>query len=400
MSSPATAAVVAASQAPATGTQYLTPRQVLQRLTRLQGPEIEQTMNFTPVSPLVLPNSIKTDKFIWGMLVRFHGRITTGVTGFAPLPNALWNLIQEFKVYGTHAKYGAQVPFRLRGASVRDYSQIFGNGFNPFATVLKAGVSGNFDGTASTNFDVDVEWLLIFPPGNLPLADQIVHGALKGPDWAGDLHLEMDTADGTALGTTAANITFTAYGSGSGSPQLLVSTIRPNMTVALMNAISPAICFKSYVSLDTLLQGASNLSSAQQIALLNIGKGTTRIILKTGVLQTGVTTGVEAFASLSDSIITNAAPYLDGKPQKNPYSNLDMKQYESFFMQADLPVGYNVLDFIEGKNILSTYPSQGLTAARRFEVDGTWVGAANQGGERIQEELLGSPIIMPVPVGA
>jgi hypothetical protein len=384
--------------AAAAAPQYLTPRQVLQRLTRLQGPEQEQTINFTAVSPLVLPSSVKTDKFIWGMQVRFHGRIAVGGTGFTPLTNALWNLIQEFRVYGTHAKYGAQVPFRQRGATVADYSRIFGQGFTPTATVLKGGVAGTFDGTASTNFDVDVIWTLIFPPGDIPLADQIVNGALKGPDWAGDLHLAMDTTDGTALGTTAANITFTAYGSASGSPQLLVSLIRPNMTVALMNAISPAICFKTYITLDTLLQGSS--FSNQQIALLNIGKGTTRIILKSGTLQTSTTTGVAVFASLSNSIITLSAPFLDGKPLKNPYSNLEMREYGNFFYKTDSPTGYQVLDWIEGRNVLSAFPSQGLTAARRFEVDGSIVGASNQGGERIQEELLGSPVIMPVPVGS
>jgi hypothetical protein len=377
--------------------QYLTPRQVLQRLTRLQGPEQEQTINFTPVSPLVLPSALKTDKFIWGMQVRFHGRIAVGGTGFSPLVNALWNLIQEFRVYGTHAKYGAQVPYRLRGAMVADYSRIFGQGFLPTATVLKGGVAGTFDGTATTNFDVDVIWTLIFPPGDLPLSDMIVNGALKGPDWAGDLHLAMDTADGTALGTTAGNITFSAYNSASGSPQLLVSLIRPNMTVALMNAISPAICFKTYVTLDQLLQGSN--FTGQQIALLNTGKGTTRIILKTGTLQTGATSGVTVYASLSNGIITLAYPALDGKPLKNPYSNLEMREYGNFFYKTDSPTGYQVLDWIEGRNVLSLFPSQGLTAARRFEVDGNIIGAANQGGERIQEELLGSPVILPVPVG-
>lgn len=380
---------------PAVGQQFLTPRQVLQRLTRLQGPEQEQVISFTPVSPLVLPASVKTDKFIWGMQIRFHGRIATGGTGFTPLPNALWNLLQECRVYGTHSKYGAQVPYRLRGATIRDYSEIFGQGFSPSATVLKAGAAGTFDGAASTNFDVDVIWTLIFPPGDIPLPDQIVNGAIKGPDWAGDLHLAMDTGDGTSLGTTAGNITFSAYGSGSGSPQLLVSLIRPNMTVELMNAVSPAICFKTYISLDSLLQGASFTN--QLIAQLNTGKGTSRIILKTGVLQTSVTTGVEVFASLSNGIITQSYPALDGKPLKNPYSNLEMREYGAFFYKKNTLSGYQVLDFIEGRNVLSAFPSQGLTAARRFEVDGNIVGASNQGGERIQEELLGSPVIMPVP---
>jgi hypothetical protein len=377
-------------------TQTLTPRQVLQRLTRLQGPEQEQQVNFTPLSTIVLPSSLKTDKFIWGLQVRFHGRIATGATGFTPLPNALWNLIQEFRVYGTHVKWGAQVPFRLRGATVRDYSQIFGYGFNPVSLVTKAGVAGSsFDGTASTNFDCDTVWTLIFPPGDIPLADQIVNGAIKGPDWPGDLHLAMDTCDGTCLGTTAANITFSAYGSGSGSPQLSVSLIRPNMTVALMNAITPAICFKTYTDLASLLQATT--FTGQKISDLNIGKGTTRVILKTGVLQTATSAGVTAFASLSNSIITRSFPALDGKPLKNPYSNIEMREYGNFFYKANSPNGYQVLDWIEGHSVLSAFPSQGLTTARRFEIDGDVTAAANQGGEKIQEELLGSPIIMPVP---
>ena len=109
----------------------LSPRQVLQRLTRLQGPEQEQQVNFAPLGTTVLPASIKTDKFIWGIQVKYHGRITVGGTTFTPLTNALWNLIQEFRIRGTHVKYGAQVPYRLRGATVRDLSQLFGSGEVP-----------------------------------------------------------------------------------------------------------------------------------------------------------------------------------------------------------------------------------------------------------------------------
>jgi len=376
----------------------LSPRQVLQRITRLQGPEQEQQVNFAPLGTTVLPASLKTDKFIWGMQVKFHGRIATGGTGFTPLTNALWNLIQEFRIRGTHIKYGAQVPYRLRGSTVRDLSVLFGAGFSPTSYVLKGGSAGTFDGTASTNFDCDVIWTLIFPPQNIPLADQIVNGALKGPEWAGDLHLEYDAGDGTSLGTTAGNITFSAYGSGSGSAQISVSLIRPNMTVALMNAITPAICFKTYTDLATVLQGTTFVG--QKISDLNIGKGTARVILKSGTLQTSTSTGVAVFASLSQNIITRSFPALDGKPIKNPYSNKEMIEFENLFMNANAPAGYQVLDWIEGDNVLSMFPSQGLTTARRFEIDGDVTAAANQGGERIQEEILGSPVIMPVPVSA
>jgi hypothetical protein len=376
----------------------LSQRQVLQRLTRLQGPEQEQQVNFAPLGTTVLPSSVKTDKFIWGMQVRWHGRITVGGSSFTPLTNALWNLMQEFRVRGTHVKYGAQVPYRLRGSTVRDLSVLFGSGFVPTSYVLKNGTAGTFDGATTATYDCDVIWTLIFPPQDIPLADQIVNGALKGPDWAGDLHLEYDSGDGTSLGTTAGNITFSAYGSSSGSAQVLVSLIRPNMTVALMNAISPAITFKTYTDLATVLQGATFVG--QKIADLNIGKGTSRVILKSGTLQTSTSAGVAVFASLSDNIITRSFPALDGKNLKNPYSNKEMKEYENYFMRTNGPTGYQVLDWIEGRNILSAFPSQGLTSARRFEVDGDITAAANQGGERVQEEILGSPVIMPVPIGA
>ena len=133
----------------------------------------------------MLPSSLKTDKFIWGLTIRFHGRIAVGGSAFTPLTNALWNLLTEVRLKGTHTKYGAQMPIRLRGAAIRDLSQIFGRGgYTPKSVVLETGTLGTFDGSASTNFDCDVEWLLPIPPQGIPLSDQILY-AIKGPDWAG-----------------------------------------------------------------------------------------------------------------------------------------------------------------------------------------------------------------------
>lgn len=379
----------------------LSQHQILQRITRLQAPEQEQTVNFATLSTVTLPASLKTDRFIYAIEVRFHGRIAVGGTGFTPLPNALWNLIQEARVYGTHAKYGSQVPYRLRGGAIHDLALNWGrSGYTPFSRVFKGGTlnAAGFDGTASTNYDVDFIWPLFLGPLGVPLSDSILYGALKGPDWAGDLHLAVDCTDGTALGTTAANITFSAYGSSSGSAQLLVSLVRPCMTVNLQNAVSPAICFKTYRDLATVLQGPTLVG--QKISDLNIGKGTLRTILRTGTLQTGTSTGVIAMASYSDSIITRSFPSLDGKPLKNPYSNCETKEWENFALGNNAPTGYQIHDWIEGGNIHSLFRSQTLTAARRFEVDGDVTGASNQGGEEIQEETLGTPVIAPVPATA
>jgi hypothetical protein len=372
----------------------LTQQQILQRLTRLQGPEQEQSVSYSPLSTTVLPSSLKTDRFIWGLLVTFVGRLSV-TSGFTPLTNALWNLFQEFRVKGTHSVYGSQVLFRERGATCRDMGAIYGRGgYVPSAWILKGGSVGPFDGTASTAFDVRVEFLLPFPVQGIPLPDQILWGAVKGPDWSGDLHLEWDGVDGTALGSTGANVAISAYGSNSGSAQVLVSTIRPAMTVALQNAISPALTFKSYRDLATVLQGAT--VTGQKITDLNIGKNTARVILRTGTLQTSVSAGVVVMASLSDNIITRAYPALDGKQIKNPYSNKETKEFENYCLGANQPAGYSVLDWIEGGNIHSMFRSQSLTSSRRFEIDGDVTGASNQGGEEIQEEILGKPVILPV----
>lgn len=377
----------------------LSQHQILQRITRDQGPEQEQVVTFLPQSTVTLPASLKTDRFIYQILVRFHGRLTV-TSGFTPIINALWNLMQEFRVSGTHVQYGSQVPYRLRGATVRDLAQIWGRGgYTPYSKIFKAGtIVPAFDGAASTAYDVDVVWPLFLAPLGVPFADSIIYGALKGPDWAGDLHLAMDCVDATSLGTTAGNVAFSAYGSGSGSPQILVSLTRPCMTVDLMNAISPAICFKTYRDLATVLQGPTIVG--QKITDLNIGKGTLRSILRTGTLQTSVSTGVIAMASLSDSIVTRSYPALDGKPIKNPFSNQETKEWENFALGNNSQVGYQIHDWIEGGNVHSMFRSQTLTAARRFEIDGDVTGAANQGGEEIQEEILGTAVISPVSVTA
>jgi hypothetical protein len=370
-------------------------RHLLQRLTRLQGPEEEQTLALQVASTNTFPASIKTDKFIWGLLIQLHLRIQVGGASFTPLVNAIANLIQELRVYGTHTRYGAQVPLRMRGQSLWDLSAQFAEAYQP--QVYVNGVrGGSFAGTANTNYDVDLFLIVPFAPQGIPLADQILNGSIKGPDWAGDLHVALDAGDGTSLGTTAGNITISAFGSNSGSGQVLLSLIRPNLGTfpdgtPIQNLITPSICFKTYKALDAVLQG-SNLVG-QKISDLNTGKAMTRIIVKTGVQQTSTTSGVLVFASLSDAIITRAFPTLDGKNIKNPYNSASTREVEMYFRKAAPVKGYNIIDWIEGGNVQSKFPSQGLTAARRWQLEGDVTAASNQIGEVIMEELLGDPVL-------
>jgi hypothetical protein len=218
--------------------------------------------------------------------------------------------------------------------------------------------------------------------------------SLKGPDWAGNLYVEFDCSDATALGAVVANTTFTAYGSGSGSPTVYVSVVRPNLSVDLQSRISPAITWKSYRTLDSIAQGAS--FTAQKLADLNMGKGFCSAVIESGSLYASLGANQRAYSSMSDAIVSRAFVSIDGKPLVNPYDGLTQQEWDSFLGGNTVPTGYNVMNFIrESRNPDAAFPAQTLTSARRFEMDVDLAGAAGQGIVLFQEEYAGSPVIAP-----
>ena len=367
-------------------------RGVLSLLGRFSKAEAEFNTLFTPLTTLRSPTSIRTDRIISFLLIHFRGRIAIGTAALTALTvDPLRNLIQEIRVSGTHTTFGAAVPFRIRAKTQNDINKIYGINYAPRDKVLKGGAAGTFDGTVA-NFDVDVFWQLPLFPVPTPLQIAPLY-SLKGPDWAGNLFVEFDTADGTVLGTYGAGttVTFTAYGVATGSPTVYVDVIRPLVTVDLMNKISPAIPYRSYRPLDTVMQGAS--FTLGKIADLNIGKKFVSFHLETGALQAGTSAGTRAYSAMSDGIVTRTVASLDGKFLALPSSALSQQESDSLMGGQTLQTGYSVYNFCrETGNPDTAFPAETLTAARRFEVDGDVTAAAAQGAELVQDELLGSPL--------
>jgi hypothetical protein len=377
--------------ASASGTQSLRDVQAL--LGRFSLADQEYQVPFQALTTLASPTSVRTDRIISFFIFRFHGRITVGGTAFTPIPDALRYILQEIRVYGSHSQFGAQTPIKIRAKTMSDVNKIYRISYTPRDRIFKNGSAGVFDGAANAYYDVDVFWTLpLFPlPMGLNLATLY---SLKGPDWAGNLFVNTDTADGSAFGTTPGNVTFSSYGSNSGSAQVLCSVIRPLVSVDLMNRISPGIPFKSYLIEDNVVQGSSFTNQAI-VQTLNIGKRYCSTTTQSGVLQTGLSGGVRAYASFSDYIVSRQMVSLDGKVLVNPYSGLDEQEFDSWLGNLPLLTGYNASSFIrEAGNPDSGFPAETLTAARRFSLYGDVTAANNQGCEVLQDEVLGTPQVL------
>jgi hypothetical protein len=95
----------------------------------------------------------------------------------------------------------------MRGETAAEYMALLWPNWNPMVTVSVNGAAAVRGGTlsnaanATNDFDIVLP-IPMFPPDISP-ADQVFH-SLHGPDWAGNLYMDIQTADATALGATLA----------------------------------------------------------------------------------------------------------------------------------------------------------------------------------------------------
>lgn len=377
----------------------LKQREIMALLGRYSKLEAEFNVPWIPFTTLRSPTSIRTDRILSFLQFHFHGRIGITVNPYAALTvDPLRNLLQEIRVLGSHAQFGSTTPFRIPALFQTGLNQIYSGVYAPRDVLFLGGapvIPPVFTGVAG-NWDVDVFWILpLFP---LPISLQLAAlYSLKGPDWAGNLFVETDAGDATALGTLGAGtlVAFTAYGAAAGNPTLNVDVVRPLVTTDFMNQVSPAIPFRSYLQVDNVVGAAGVALALGTVANLNIGKRMASVHTQSGTLQLGVTPGVRAYAALLDGIINRVVMSLDGKNLAVPSSGLGAQNMASFLRGNVLPAGYNSYNFMdESGNPDAAFAAETLTAARRFQLVGDVVPGANQGMLISQDEILGSPQIL------
>jgi hypothetical protein len=386
---------------------------LLARATRDQGPEVEQALvwsNGTGAQTFSTPTSLRTDRKISFYDLHVRGRITNGAgvvtyrTGPALIGTALFSLIQQITIRGQHVRYGAQSPIQMSGETIAEYMALVYPNYVPSFKVSVNGGALTSQGALGTaaNATNDFDFVLpipLFPPdlsgGDVPFY------CFHGPDWPGNLFMDVKVADPTALGVTIASLAnsgfVTAFGSAAGTASIEINSERPLISKDFMAKIRPAILFRITNSQQPTAALATTASGAK-LADLVVGKDTTRIFLKVGTLLAATGSGITTFGSLSDTIVTRTFFSMDARNLRFQGASGDsvLQDYLGRKYGRVVPAGYRVMDFIStagpsAANPKAAFSSSKLTAARKFELDGDVVGAANQIAEVVQEMLLGRP---------
>lgn len=381
----------------------LTVRQVASLLGRNQGPEFFFQQPWTALNNVVIPKAINLNRPLERVQMDWQGRIAVGTANISPVyVESIQNLIQTFKLTGTHAAFKSITPINLTGADAFAWPKLFKPRGN--TTYVNTARCDNLDipagfptgtgflgTTAGSPYDTEILYNIPLTPV-LPVAAKVslVPFLYQQKDWGDTLQIFLTFADATALGTLGtAVVTFTAFGSGSGSPQLYLFT-NYEILGALAESISSAVVIRNTQNVPQS-QITSAASTLQRLQLLQKQK-TTNIMLKSGALAAGTSAGVSVYSTLSDAIFQQTQIIVDNKPVRNNFLNSAYKEYAGYSFDARLPQGYLPFSFIDSMNPLTAYPADQLAGGSVFELDSqVATGGATNFAEVIQEMYLGVP---------
>lgn len=385
---------------------------LISRITRDQGPEFEQALNFAATTQISTPTSLRTDRKVRYFDFQFRGRLTNSAapgtyrTGPALLGTGLFALIQQFQLRGQHLRYGSQVPIIMRGETAAEWMALMNPNWVPrFSVSVNGGAltqGAALSNAANATNDVDFVLPIPMYPFDLSPSDQTFY-SLHGPDWPGNLYFDINTADQTAMGVTVAQATFTAFGSAGGSPVINIHSERPLISKDLASKVRPGVTFRvQNTSQPTTAVSTGAATAGVKIGDLTVGKDTTRVFRKVGTSLAATSGGVVVYGTLSDTILTRDVVAMDNRQLRFQIGNGNslMQDYMGRMYGRTIPTGYVMLDFISGigtgtANAKASFQSAQLTAARKFEYDAdvNTVAATNI-AELVQEMVLGRPALL------
>lgn len=387
---------------PSTATSKLTPGHVSRILGRNQGPEFFYQAAWVPLQTVQIPKNVNLNRPLERITIRLDVRITITSTNMASVfPEALQSLIQQVQLQGQHRVFGALVPIQLTGSDLFAWPSLFrttgcsiiinGVRVNPLGVPngLPAATFGNI-GT----YDCQIFWDIPLTPV-VPAAAKLncVPFLYQQSDWGDTLNLQLTMGDVTSLGVQGGGgaAAFTAFGSTTGTPQFFVYT-NYEILGALANALTTAVTIRA---IQQVPQGNITAASANLSKLAQLQKyKTLNAVVKSGLLASGTSAGVQVYSALSDSIFEQTQIRVDNKAIRNNLSNATFKEYLRFAFEAEhQPQGYLPISFVDGSlNPRTAFPGDQVSAGSTYEVDSQIVSAngANY-AEVIQEYFQGTP---------
>lgn len=373
-------------------------------LGRLQGPELFFQQPFATLTQPIIPRNINLTRPLESLKIIWRGRIVIGTANISPIAcEAPQTIIQRIRLTGTHRLFNQLVPIDITGATAfawmrifqqRGASLIINATRSPELTVPIAAVGATFGNTGT--YDIEIHY-------DIPLGPMLgPHSRLSlvpyyyfPQDWADTLQLQLFFGDGTSFGTLGTStVTFTAFGSGSGVPLV---TIEGNY--ALLGPMASSFRGGVVIRNEAFIVGGpvAAVATAQRLTLLQKQK-TLNVVVKSGILLTGTSAGVQVFTTLNDTMLERTQIVLDNKPVRNNATNFAAKEYCGRQFNTIVPGGYFPFTFLDSMSPQTMYRGDQVPGGSTFELDSdVTAAAANQAITVIQEQVYGNPGVKSAP---
>jgi hypothetical protein len=399
-------------------------RKSLGDLYRPAGPKLVQSgVVWSSGGSAQIAQAIDLSLPIRGMRLKFSGRLVIGTAAFTSVnPEGFLNLISNIVIQGTNARQKGNITlwscdmatawvmahlFTLKanrftisttGAGNDATVPLVGTPFPAAGTAVPNQASGFINGATGT-YDFIINLDLPFHPhqmNGLGKSPNSVPGFLvRNEEWKDSLQIQFSF--GTQLGAAATGslgvagatttVTFTAYGSGGGTPTIDVYSLPVLMGLDLKDTVLPGVYSRITQPVTNILQSAGTSSTT----LLNMQKQpTARIVAKFGT--TTATSFAPAMATLSDLVVSTLGISLGGN--RNVRNTVDItahKQHTCDVHGREPIQGYTLLDFMDGGNYDSSFPGQDIGDGATFQLTGTPSGTANALGIIVQEQMIHVP---------
>ena len=386
----------------ATGTSAQ-PSKWARYVLRTTGPQQFYSFAFAANQNFNVPKNIPLNQPLAYIHLQWAGRIVIGAHNYDSVyPESLLNLLQNFKLNGTHSTLGNITPFNMSGANLFKIqvlanirgNSIYINGVRLSDSTLSSGIPIATFGNTGT-YDVIINWTIpVFPLG-LPDGQAFLY-LYNASAWNQTLQITIQSGDAlNCFGVpdaTPTTVVLTAYGAGTGTPQWNILTTYASLG-PYANSVAQAVKVLNDIAINSVLQsGATGI----RLALLQNQK-TTFVALKTGTNANVSGVPANVYATLSDFICEMTQVRVNNNPIRNMLINLVTKEFYGFRMNTIQPTGYLGIFFDDGNpttNAWTAIQGQNFPGGAQFEVDSNVVGAAatNQ-GDVIQEYIIGEPVV-------
>jgi len=367
-------------------------------LGRNQGPELFFQQPFAIDTAPIIPKNLNVNRPLERIHLVWRGRVViAGANYTAIAAEAPQTIIQRIRLTGTHQRFGSLTPIDITGATAFTLgrltrfrgSSLYINGVRQNELGVPLAQAGATFGNVGT-YDLEIHYVIPMGP-ILSVSSKLstIPFLFMNSDWGDTLQLQIFMGDGTSFGTLAGGTTttFTAFGSGAGSPLITIFT-NYEILGPLANSISPAVVIRSEQSQTAPVAANGN---AVRIQLLQKQK-TTNIFVKTGTILAGTAAGISVFGVMSDNVLDFTQPVVDNKPIRNNFNNFAMKEYVGYAFDTVMPQGYLNFTFLDAQQPLTYYRADLLAGGSTFELDSNVIGGgAGVTCNVLQEQVIGDP---------